>query len=139
MRWSPRCCHWRLAHEHRNYIPLLGVLLASGVGTGSRAGKTSRNRAVGVALAAHGAGLLFFRHWTAALNQFGDEVRRTQIEAQHHPDVGPARQFEAGECWLALPESARAGLATLPTLSLARTLKLAGELDPDSKFEPASA
>jgi protein O-mannosyl-transferase len=64
-------------------------------------------------------------------HQFGDEVRRTQLEAQHHRTSARA-QYEAGRVLTALSESAA---PNSPTYFLARRhFELAGELDPDFKF-----
>ncbi len=31
-RWNPRYCPWNSCTRHRNYLPLLGILLAAGGG-----------------------------------------------------------------------------------------------------------
>jgi hypothetical protein len=119
-----------IAHEHRNYLPLLGVLLA-GAWALLRAleGKGSP-KTLGVTLVS--VALAYFPFVTALRShQFGDEVRRTQIEAQHHRRSSRA-QYEAGRTLAGLPESQA---PNSPTHAFARAhYEMAGELDPDSKW-----
>lgn len=119
-----------IAHEHRNYLPLLGVLLA-GAWALLRAleGKGSP-KTLGVTLVS--VALAYFTFVTALRShQFGDEVRRTQIEAQHHRTSSRA-QYEAGRTLAGLPESQA---PNSPTHAFARAhYEMAGELDPDSKL-----
>lgn len=92
-----------LAHEHRNYLPLLGVLLAAGWAL-IRALEDGRYRPVGIALA--GAALVYSSFVTGLrANQFGEDLRRTQIEAQNHPASAQARH-EAGIALSNLPDAA---------------------------------
>lgn len=118
-----------IAHEHRNYVPLFGILLTAAALL-SRALETGGvKRIVGLALAA--AALLYFPFVTALrAHQFGDDVRRTQIESQHHR--GSARaQFEAGKTLANLPDAAQ---KNSPIHSLSRAhFERAGELDGKSK------
>ncbi|MBW8721239.1 MAG: pilus assembly protein PilF [Polaromonas sp.] len=82
-----------LAHEHRNYLPLLGVLLVAGCAL-ARSLEDRRYRPVGIALA--GTALVYSSFVTGLrANQFGEDLRRTQVEAQHHPASAQARH-EAG-------------------------------------------
>lgn len=119
-----------IAHEHRNYLPLLGILL-----TGAWAllhGLESKGppKTLGVALVA--VALAYFPLITALRShQFGDEVRRTQIEAQHHQTSARA-QHEAGLSLAALPE---AFLPNSPIHAFARRhFELANGLDPGFKM-----
>jgi len=119
-----------IVHEHRNYLPVLGILLAGGWGLlraleGRGSAKTMGVTLVTVALA-------YFPFVTALRShQFGDEVRRTQIEAQHHRTSSRA-QHEAGRTLAGLPESAT---PSSPTHAFARAhYELAGELDRNSKL-----
>ncbi len=94
-----------IAHEHRNYLPLLGVLLA-GVGvfmTGLQPDRTHL-AAVERAVLAGGAFALIALTSITALRayQFGEEVRRTQLAVQDHPESAQA-QYEAGSTLARLP------------------------------------
>jgi len=119
-----------LAHEHRNYLPLLGLALAAGWGLLQALQCKGERKTVGVALAV--GALAYFAFVTALRsNQFGDDGLRTQIEAQHHR-ASPRAQFEAGRVLAGLPEAA---LANSPTHALARRhYEIAGELDPAFKM-----
>ncbi len=83
-----------IAHEHRNYLPLFGLLLAATQGV-SLAFEAKAQARVPIALLS-GAALLGCASMTALrAHQFGEPVRRTQMEAQNHPASARA-QFEAG-------------------------------------------
>ncbi len=73
-----------LAHEHRNYLPLFGIALVLAWGMGQLTKKPGWKRTLGVAL---GAVILAHSTLITALRAhlYGDDVRRTQIEAQLHP------------------------------------------------------
>jgi len=118
-----------LAHEHRNYLPLLGLLLTAGWAL-SRALEDERHRPVGMALA--GAALAYSCFVTGLrANQFGEDLRRTQIEAQHHPASAQARH-EAG---LALSNLPGAAAPDSRIYTLARNhYEAASEADPDFKM-----
>ncbi|WP_411879205.1 pilus assembly protein PilF [Polaromonas sp. YR568] len=118
-----------LAHEHRNYLPLLGVLLAAGWAL-ARALEDGRYRPVGIALAGT---VLVYTCFVTGLraNQFGEDLRRTQIEAQHHPASAQARH-EAGIALANLPQAAAPDSRIY---ALARNhYEAAGEVDPDFKM-----
>ncbi|PKO58858.1 MAG: pilus assembly protein PilF, partial [Betaproteobacteria bacterium HGW-Betaproteobacteria-18] len=119
-----------LAHEHRNYLPLFGLLLAAASALPGALQSKGAHKTLGVALAC--TALVYFPFVTALrAHQFGDEGRRTQIEAQHHR-TSPRAQFEAGRVLAGLPDAAQ---ASLPTYSFARRhYELAGELDPNFKM-----
>jgi hypothetical protein len=119
-----------IAHEHRNYLPLLGILLVAAWGLLRALENTGVRKTIGVALAV--TALAYFPFVTALrAHQFGDDVRRTQIEAQHHRSSSHA-QYEAGIVLAGLPEAA---LPDSPIHAFARRhYELAGELDRDSKF-----
>lgn len=119
-----------IAHEHRNYLPLFGILLA-GAWALSRALQSKGVRAtIGITLA---VAILANTILITALraHQFGDEGRRTQIEAQHHR--GSARaQHEAGRILAEQPEAAQ---ANSPTHAFATAhYRRACELDPNAKM-----
>lgn len=83
-----------LVHEHRNYLPLLGILLAlaSGVVSLIKAGKELQTLGMAVSI-----GVCLYYPFSTALRaqQYGDDFRRTQLEVQYHPDSALA-QYEAG-------------------------------------------
>lgn len=118
-----------LAHEHRNYLPLLGVLLAAGWAL-ARALEDERYRPVGIALA--GTALVYSSFVTGLrANQFGDDLRRTQVEAQHHPASAQARH-EAGIALSSLPDAA---VKDSKIYTVARNhYQAASEADPDFKM-----
>jgi protein O-mannosyl-transferase len=119
-----------IAHEHRNYLPLFGILLAVVSVLVRTLEKTGPAKTLGIALMA--TMLVYFPFVTALrADQFGDEVRRSQIEAQHHR--GSARaQHEAGRVLAGLEGS---DSASSPRYSLARAhYELAGQLDPNFKM-----
>jgi len=119
-----------LAHEHRNYLPLLGVLLVAGWALLRALEGTRRARTAGILLA--GAVLVYSALVTwLRTNQYGEEVRRTQIEALHHPASARARH-EAG---LALSDLPDAVLPDSRIYVLAREHYVAAtEADPDFKM-----
>lgn len=123
-----------IAHEHRNYLPLLGVLLAV-------AGAVMTNRKSNEVLSArvkHGLSAVGFLLLVAVpaitglrAYQFGDEIRRTQMAAQDHPESSLA-QYDAGSILAGL-----SGLTTPDSPLYARAQKhfvLANELNPDFKM-----
>lgn len=119
-----------IAHEHRNYLPLFGLLLAIISPLSRGLGKIGPIKTVSVTLMLVMLG--YFSFVTALrAHEFGDEVRRTQIEAQHHR--GSARaQYEAGRV---LGELAGSNLANSPAYSFAKAhYELAGQLDHDFKM-----
>jgi len=119
-----------LAHEHRNYLPLFGLLLAGGWGLLQALQSKGERKTVGVALAL--AALIYFPFVTALRsNQYGNDGLRTQIEVQHHRN-SPRAQYEAGRVLAGLPDAAS---GNSPTFSLAlRHYQMAGELDPAFKM-----
>lgn len=118
-----------LAHEHRNYLPLFGVLLAIVVFIFQFFEEAGWRRTLIV------ASLVSFVAYLAIItalraNQFGDEIRRTQIEAQHHPKSARA-QYEAGQAFSRLAVGAE---KNAPVYGIARRhFELAMELDPAFK------
>lgn len=115
-----------LVHEHRNYIPLLGILLSFAAPLLHSLEAAGISRTLGITLSAvaigYGALLTGLR-----AHQFGEEVRRSQIEAQHHPD-SPRTHYEAGRAVANLPASADPGS---PAYFIARThFERSGRIDP---------
>ncbi|WP_254425582.1 pilus assembly protein PilF [Polaromonas sp. A23] len=119
-----------LVHEHRNYLPVFGLLLAAGwLFMRALEGKGPR-KTIGVTLMAAALGYCSLVTALRA-HQFGEEVRRTQIEAQHHRTSARA-QHEAGLTLAGLPGAAS---RNSPTYAFARThYEMAGELDPNLKM-----
>lgn len=119
-----------IAHEHRNYLPLFGTLLALVSLLMRLVGAGGSRKVAGVALL--GAMLAYSSFITAMrAHQFGDDVRRSQIEAQHHRGSAQA-QHEAGRVLAALAGS---DSFDSPLRSLAQAhYELAGQLDPNAKM-----
>lgn len=118
-----------IAHEHRNYVPLFGVLLA-GFWLFARALENPGPRKT-FAIALAVVALAYLPFITALrAHQFGEVIRRTQIEAQHHRSSARAQQ-EAGWALAGLVDATAPHLAAY---SFARAhYELAGTLDPALK------
>lgn len=119
-----------LVHEHRNYLPLFGVLLAIVSLLMRTLERSGPAKTLGITLIV--TMLAYFPFVTALrADLFGDEVRRSQVEAQHHRASARA-QHEAGRVLAGLEES---GSASSPRYSLAKAhYELAGQLDPNLKM-----
>lgn len=119
-----------LVHEHRNYLPVLGIFVTAGWALMLALERQGTHRTIGIAFAAAAVG--YFSFVTALrAHQFGDKARRTQIEAQNHPASARARH-EAGISLAGLPDAA---LRDSPTYASARThYEMAGKLDPNLKM-----
>lgn len=89
-----------IAHEHRNYLPVLGLLLAV-VGLVAPLAEQSgwRKTLVRGSIAAALGYCALLTGLRA--HQFGDELRRTQIEVMHHPQSSRAH-YEAGRSLAAI-------------------------------------
>lgn len=119
-----------IAHEHRNYLPTLGLLLALVAFLSSALELAGPIRTVSITLM---TGMLSYFPLVTTLraHEFGDEVRRTQIEAQHHRESSRA-QHEAGRVLAGLEGS---NISSSPAYSFAKAhYELAGELDPNFKM-----
>lgn len=118
-----------IAHEHRNYLPLFGVLVAA-LGILIREeepGGVRRQIVLALTLFA-----LIYLPFVTALraHQYGDDTRRTQVEVQHHPASARA-QNEAGSILSSLPEAA---ISTSVVYATARSsFLLASQIDPNMK------
>lgn len=120
-----------LVHEHRNYVPLFGVLLALSAALPQALAAPGPRRTLGLTLAAMALGYCGFVTALRA-RQLGDETRRSQIEVQHHPEESPRAHYEAGRAVAMLDQSAD---AEGPTYFFARThFERAGDLDPGFKL-----
>ena len=119
-----------IAHEHRNYLPLFGVLLAVTAGLARLTEQSRPARMAGLAMA--GVALVYLSSVTGLrAYEFGDELRRTQAEARHHPASARAH-YDAGR---ALTAREAAVMQDEPSFSQARFhFERAGELDPAFKF-----
>lgn len=96
-----------IAHEHRNYLPLLGAMLP--VGAALMAARKLGPRQMRVCALLGVIGILGLVAITALrAYQFGEEVRRTQMAAQQHPRSAQA-QYEAGSTLVQLPSLALGG------------------------------
>lgn len=119
-----------IAHEHRNYLPLFGVLLTGAVALLALIDKPGWRRTLGSALAAMALAYLPLVTYLRS-QQFGDDIRRTQVEAQHHRG-SPRAQYEAG---LIFSRLAATTPKDSPIHGLARRhFELAMELDPAFKM-----
>lgn len=119
-----------LAHEHRNYVPLFGIALAAGSLLLRAMENPGGRKGVGVSLAVV-AGILFAVTTALRAHQFGNELLRTQMEAQHHPASARA-QHEAGAVLADLPDATQ---ANSPIHSAARHhYEQASSADPNFKI-----
>ena len=120
-----------IAHEHRNYLADLGILLSISSPlfmTSHRQPRPPQATRLAIALCV----LTYFSFVTALrAHQFGDDVRLSQIEAQHHRTSSRA-QYHAGFALSGLPETAD---AQSPIYSMARShFELSTELDQNAKL-----
>lgn len=89
-----------IAHEHRNYVPLFGLLIAGAGLVGPLVVEPgSRKTLVWISVVAALGYCALLTGLRA--HQFGDEIRRTQIEAMHHPQSSRAH-FGAGRALAAI-------------------------------------
>lgn len=119
-----------IAHEHRNYVPLFGLLLTGAWGLG----RFMAHRGLSIGLSAFAVTLAIgYAGFVTLLraHQFGEEVRRTQIEAQHHPASARAH-YDAGR---ALAKHTGPLSPEDPVFFFVRShYEQAGKLDPGFKF-----
>lgn len=119
-----------IAHEHRNYLPSIGIVLVGAWTVMRLLEKSGWQRTLGIALAVVMTGYCGFVMALRA-HQFGEQMRRTQIEAQHHP-LSARTHFEAGR---AIVTHLEITSVESPQYSFARThYQRAGELAPDFKL-----
>lgn len=119
-----------IAHEHRNYLPSFGILLAVVALLMRGIALTGPLKTTSVTLLVV---MLVYVPFVTALRaaQFGDEGRRTQLEAQHHRNSARS-QHDAGRV---LAELSVGDGANSPAHHLARVhYELAGQLDPNFKM-----
>lgn len=118
-----------IAHEHRNYLPSFGIALIAAWALSRAVAHGGWERTFGLALATffigHGALVTGMR-----AHQYGDEIRRTQVESQHHR-ASARTHYEAGRALVYRLEIT----ADSPQYSFARShYEQAGELAPDFKY-----
>lgn len=119
-----------IAHEHRNYLPLFGVCLSLAGLSAQLLEKVEKQKTIIFVLCASAIVYLGFVTGLRA-HLYGDEGRRTQIEAQHHPDS--ARTIYATA--VALDEAFNANRGNQFAYVLARNhYQRVGELDPNFKM-----
>ena len=92
-----------LVHEHRNYLPLLGILLVPVVWLDNLAAKPGVTRTLALTLVAVA---LVYPAFVTAMRAICMPMRliRTQVEAQFHPDSARTN-YEAGRSLAALADS----------------------------------
>ena len=118
-----------LAHEHRNYLPSFGLAIIAAYFFAHATKYSGWKKTLGITLAA-GIIVSFAITTTLRAHQFGDELRRTQIETQHHPKSKRAN-FEAGRAIVSHLEIPN---AESPLYYFARKhYEISGELDPNFK------
>ncbi len=119
-----------IAHEHRNYMPLFGVTLIGAWMTERAIALPGWKKTLGLMLALGVFGY-FVLVTTLRAHQFGDEIRRTQIESVFHRESARTH-YEAGRALVARLEIVS---ADSPQYSFARShYEQAGKIDPDFKF-----
>lgn len=119
-----------IAHEHRNYLPLFGILLS----VFSLLTKPLKTNGVQKTLSlAFSAAFIVFLAFITALraHAFGDTLRLSQFEVEHH-EKSPRAQYEAGRALASLPAAAD---PASPIYSFARKhYEKNVKLDNNSKF-----
>lgn len=118
-----------IAHEHRNYLPSFGIALIAAWALSQGVARGGWQKTLGVTLA------VVFISYSALItglraHQYGDEIRRTQVESQHHR-ASARTHYEAGRALVSRIEIT----ADSPQYSFVRShYEQAGELAPDFKF-----
>jgi tetratricopeptide (TPR) repeat protein len=118
-----------IAHEHRNYLPSFGLFIAAAWALARLTEKPGWQKTLGITLAT--VAIAYFSFVTALrAHLYGDELQRTQIEAQHHPESART-QYTAGR---ALVSRLEINSAASPQYFFARKhYERAGELEPGFK------
>ncbi len=119
-----------LVHEHRNYLPLFGILLLPVAWLDALAAKPGVTRTVAVSLV---GGTLAYLGFVTAMraDMYGDRLVRTQIEAQFHPDSARAN-YEAGRSLASLVYSGHGNM--IAAVLSKKHFEMATALDPDYKM-----
>ena len=118
-----------LVHEHRNYLPLLGILLIPVAWLDSLAAKPGASRTLALTLVA--VALAYPAFITAMRSDmYANEMIRTQVEAQFHPDSARTN-YEAGRTLASLADH---GSNVIATVLSKKHFDMATSLDPDYKM-----
>jgi hypothetical protein len=116
-----------IAHEHRNYLPFFGLLLAAAQGV-SLAFEAKERARVPIVMFTGSALTVCVGMTALRAYQYGEPVRRTQMEALNHP-ASARTQYEAGATLLG------SVTPTPQTRALARKhLEVAHVVDPHFKL-----
>lgn len=119
-----------IAHEHRNYLPILGICLLPMGGLAYLTRNPGTERTFGIALCCAFAGY-YCLITTLRAEMFGNEGLRTQLEASHHPESARSN-YEAGRFMSKLFNDDRSNEIAL---SQARTYyEIAASLAPSFKI-----
>ena len=118
-----------LVHEHRNYLPLLGILLIPITWLDSLAAKPGASRTLALTLVA--VALAYPAFVTAMRSDmYANEMIRTQVEAQFHPNSARTN-YEAGRTLASLADH---GSNVIATVLSKKHFDMATSLDPDYKM-----
>ena len=118
-----------IVHEHRNYLPLFGILLLPVVWLDSLASQSGVTRTLALTLVA--AALLYSGFVTAMrADMYANELVRTQVEAQFHPDSARTN-YVAGRSLASLADHEQNMIATILSK---KHFEMATALDPDYKM-----
>ena len=118
-----------LVHEHRNYLPLLGILLVPVAWLDNLAAKPGATRTLAISLVA--ATLAYLGFITAMrAEMYANQLIRTQIEAQFHPDSARTN-YEAGRSLASLADHGHNMIATILSK---KHFEMSSALDPDYKM-----
>ena len=118
-----------MVHEHRNYLPLLGILLLPVAWLDSLAAKPGVTRTLALTLV---AGALVYPGFVTAMraDMYANELIRTQVEAQFHPDSARTN-YEAGRSLASLADHRGNMIAAILSK---KHFEMATALDPDYKM-----
>lgn len=119
-----------MVHEHRNYLPLLGILLFPVVWLDRLAAKPGITRTLALTLVAGAVAYTGFVTLMRA-DMYANQWIRTQIEAQFHPDSARTN-YEAGRSLAALFDEDRGNMFAM-VLSK-KHFEMATALDRDYKM-----
>jgi hypothetical protein len=118
-----------IAHEHRNYLPSFGIAIVGAAALAHAVALGGWKKTLGLTLAAMFIGYSAMITGLRA-HQYGDEIRRTQIESQHHRNSARTH-YDAGRALVSRLEIT----ANSPQYSFARShYEQAGELASDFKY-----
>lgn len=118
-----------MVHEHRNYLPLLGILLLPVAWLDSLAAKAGVTRTLALTLV---TGAIAYPGFVTAMraDMYANQLIRTQVEAQFHPDSARTN-YEAGRSLASLADH---GGNMIATILSKKHFEMATALDPDYKM-----